>query len=116
MSLAAPPSEMIHRFLPVYSYFLPRAAAVLSVYPGAVVTSWWRSELRNMQAGGAPMSQHLLGFAADYAHADRRQHVGMASIARSFGLIAVDEGDHVHVQTFPAGALPSELFPGTIGV
>jgi len=49
-----------------------------------------------------PDSQHLVGTAVDIC---TRDTAGLASRLAQRGLRAVNEGSHVHVQVFPAGAL-----------
>lgn len=66
----------------------------------AVVTSWWRDKATNARAGGSPTSQHLLGVALDLVGDPQR----IALAAREAGFVVVVEGDHVHVQAWPAGA------------
>lgn len=66
--------------------------------------SWFRTLYVNRINGGAPDSQHLLGFAVDLA---RKNVPAQLAAARRLGLIAVDEPakNHVHVQAYPAGTL-----------
>lgn len=66
----------------------------------AVVTSWWRDPATNARAGGSPQSQHLLGTALDLVGDPQR----IALVAAEAGFVVVVEGDHVHVQAWPAGA------------
>lgn len=66
------------------------------------VTSWYRTPLSNQQVGGDPFSQHLLGFALDVVVDDPFR---MRQRFRDMGLTSVVEGDHVHVQVFPAGVV-----------
>ncbi len=65
-------------------------------------TSWYRTSDHNREVGGAPYSQHLVGWALDVAGADQFE---FARRAEHTGLIVVRERDHVHVQVFPAGVL-----------
>lgn len=71
---------------------------------GTTVTSWWRSPQHNRAVGGHPESQHIFALAIDVA-GTRDQRRDIVTAARRVGLTAVDEGSHVHVQAFPAGAL-----------
>lgn len=78
--------------------------ALLELHQGGadvVVTSWWRGPAFNSEIGGASGSQHLVGAALDVAGPN-------AAIFSAFsrqGFVCVDEGSHVHVQTWPAGVL-----------
>lgn len=61
------------------------------------VTSWWRSSARNREVGGrVGRSQHLLGLAVDFEKGTP------AEPFQRRGFTALDELDHLHVQTFPA--------------
>lgn len=71
------------------------------------LTSWWRSRSHNREVGGVESSQHLLGLAWDVAGADQDE---FARRARMRGLTVVDEGDHVHVQRYPAGVIPAWVY------
>ena len=79
------------------------------------VTSRMRTPARNVLAGGASRSQHLIGTAADFAIL-ASQWAQFQRDARAVGLIAVNElarpghGPHAHVQLFPAGKAPESLF------
>jgi uncharacterized protein YcbK (DUF882 family) len=68
--------------------------------PGTI-TSWWRTQKRNREVGGAKHSQHLSGLAVDIAipAAYRLQAIERL---RAQGLVVIDEGDHLHAQRFPA--------------
>jgi Peptidase M15 len=72
------------------------------------ITSWQRTVLGNAQVGGHPESQHLLATAWDVSGPDQATY---AERARGAGLVAIDEGDHVHVQLFQAGQVPQRYFP-----
>lgn len=99
----------------IYDEFVKRVVnAIGSQNFNAVrVTSWYRTPFDNSRVGGDPSSQHLLGLAVDLQIVDR----GGSSISfgmnpfrlqgrlRDMGLTAVVEGDHVHVQVFPAGVV-----------
>lgn len=105
MPPASPPFEIFTRWQNVFAFFLPRARAVLEFYPETVVTSWYRDQFENAQVGGSPISQHLLGFAFDAIPPPGVDWNQFAQVIEYFGMIAVVERDHVHVQFFPAGAL-----------
>jgi len=91
---AQAPPEWLLRWGPVQD-FVRRVVAIPSpVY----ATSWWRSISHNAAVGGNAYSQHLLGLAADFPPTR-----GLVELARAQGLVAIDEGDHVHVQRYAAG-------------
>lgn len=112
MPLEAPPPHVSSQpgFAQVYQYLLPRLNFMAREFPFAEPTSWWRSQGRNVQVGGDPRSQHLLAFAADWSRLNAGERDRFCRTARGIGLICVDEGDHVHVQTFPRFTLPAQLF------
>ncbi len=108
-----PPVQLIRSgFRPFILSFYFRLFLILQHIPGVILTSWWRSFDENVAAGGEAQSQHLFALAADLdVPAPLVSHT--LELARQIGLIAVDGGDHVHVQLFPAGALAAAgvLFP-----
>lgn len=75
-----------------------------TTWPQAPVylTSWYRDGRANAAAGGAQFSQHLVGLAGDLVAADQAR---LVRYLRGHGLHAIAEGDHVHVQYWPAGTL-----------
>ena len=109
MNLTSPPRELGARYPEFYRWLLPRLNEIERRFPEAHATSWWRSDARNMEVGGAPYSQHLLGWAVDWA-LPRERHRAMVELAREFGLVAIDEGDHVHVQMYPAGVISKSSY------
>jgi hypothetical protein len=100
VSLQAPPSWLLA--WPPVARFLE---LVRQVEADATPTSWWRSIAHNAAVGGHPYSQHLLGTAADFVPARGWTNGELVAAARRAGLIAQDEGDHVHLQLFAAGTL-----------
>lgn len=94
MSVVAPPAWLL-AWSPVQD-FIRRAQAI--DWPWTA-TSWWRDPAHNARVGGHSHSQHLLGLAADSAPASE----GFRRAARAAGLVVVAEGDHDHVQLYPAG-------------
>lgn len=64
----------------------------------ASVTSWLRTPARNKQVGGHPQSQHLIGTAIDLVCDQEDDKQPLMEAARKLGLIAFDEGDHIHIQ------------------
>lgn len=96
--ISGPPS-----ITPEVAEFMQRldAAWQLAGFPRVTLTSWWRSRYQNAVVGGAATSQHLTGLAVDVVPdlgGDK-----LAAWARQLGLVPVDEGDHWHIQRFPAG-------------
>lgn len=77
---------------------------LMTVYPlitrfNGSVTSWYRTVKHNAQVGGDPNSRHLYGLAIDVVldnDIDKERFI--SECRKRFGLAAVDEGDHVHVQ------------------
>lgn len=96
--IEGPPAVVWQRFdsfVPgVYSAFIVR---LISALHEEEITSWWRSIARNANVGGDPNSQHLLALAVDIR--SNRPTSTVQSLRRA-GLVAVDEGDHVHAQLF----------------
>ena len=108
--LESPPVELARRFDEFYRWLLPRLNFIGDQFPAAVPTSWWRSNSRNLEVGGAPYSQHLLGWAVDWQLPTSAQNREMVALANRIGLVGIDEGDHVHVQMYPAGVIPKTLY------
>lgn len=79
---------------------------------GGSVTSYWRTIDHNREVGGAAASQHLYGLAADVVGVPKRAFV---VAMRAVGLVAIDEGDHIHVQRFLRGTLDQGVEPVTAG-
>lgn len=115
MSLESPPIELVVRYDSVYRWLIPRLNFLFDKFPNAVPTSWWRSELKNMEVGGAAYSQHLLGWAVDWA-LPAREHRAMVQLTEHLEMVGIDEGDHVHIQIFPAGVIPKTFFPQRFSV
>lgn len=110
MPLTFPPREFLAAWPGLYQWLVPRLVLLDREFPDAVATSWYRSPVRNLEVGGDPRSQHLLGWAADWSRMDAEERDTFVRAARSIGLVAVNEGDHVHVQTFPRGVVPDQFF------
>lgn len=66
----------------------------------ASVTSWIRTSQRNYQVGGHPQSQHLTGTAVDLVLDDFENKPAVLEAARKLNLVAIDEGDHIHIQLY----------------
>lgn len=78
---------------------------VASAAPDATVTSGYRTPEHNARVGGVPTSRHITGQAVDLVP---RQGETMAQLYTRVGQVpgvrAINEGDHVHVQTSAPGA------------
>lgn len=93
------PEPKVARLIsPVLPIFFGRVGKALERARRPVrVTSWYRDPSRNRSAGGSEWSLHQLGLALDLALA--RGDYGIVKKAmQNAGLIAIDEGDHLHVQ------------------
>jgi len=115
VSLTAPPAQLVNAYPEFYRWLVPRLQLIARTFPNSQPTSWWRSAGRNFEVGGASRSQHLLGWAADFA-GPRDEARQMMLLANQIGLVAIDEGDHVHVQMFRAGVVPASFFPRQFSV
>lgn len=84
-----------------------------------------RTQQRNRDVGGDPMSQHQIGTAADFVRLqDQQAFLAFQAAARSMRLQVVDErrlppcpqppgvrcGPHVHVQAYRAGRAPLAMY------
>ncbi len=83
---------------------------VPTIPSGVRLASWWRDSDRNATVGGHPQSQHLYALATDWA-GDPLALRQLEVMAEFYGLTAVNEGDHLHVQRYPHGALARAGFP-----
>lgn len=91
------------KFLQQFAFHAFRQAALLAGRNADVTcTSWYRNPIENAAVGGDRFSQHQLAWAIDVVGPGATQ---FAKSARTFGLTAVVESDHVHVQLLPAGLL-----------
>ena len=63
------------------------------------VTSWWRTPKRNKDVGGKSNSRHLVGLGMDIILDDAAQTQEFIKAAKGYRLLAINEGDHIHVQT-----------------
>lgn len=107
-----PPVSPPYRTMWVVDYWAPGFwvgffnelnAAVAATGP-VTVTSWWRSPSRNAEVGGSPDSQHLIGTAVDFVTEEPGK---LARELAGLGWVSVNEGDHLHVQAWPAGVARS---------
>ncbi len=102
--VAIPPQTIIltvERWAPgIYRELVRRLIAAAAPVPfGVKVTSWWRGPSENRHVGGKPDSQHLLGLAIDLVPVTGALLANLTQV----GLLAFDDGDHIHVQAWPAG-------------
>jgi len=109
-SFQPPPREMIAaiemRLPGLAQLFVNRVDAALQGLD-VTLTSWWRSQARNDDVGGAQLSQHLLGLAIDLVGPDEDE---AERRLRALGFVvirhAVPGGKlHVHAQALPAGII-----------
>ena len=102
-----PPAAMLqNRDLgPLIAQFAARVNS-LAMPAGTRLTSWWRGPAANASAGGAELSQHLVGLAADFVSS---RPLELVALAQRAGLSAiyhnVGSGWHVHIQAGRAGYL-----------
>lgn len=119
MSLRLPPERVLRVTLPAVITFLGllvRALLATHRYMELRATSWYRDVEENRRVGGDQESQHLLGFAID-VDGPRDVLDTFLIEARGVGLVAIDEGTHVHVQLLPAGlARDLGFFDALVGV
>ncbi len=106
MPVQIPPRSVIRLVRSELIEFFTRLAQV-EVPRGTIATSWFRDEQHNLRVGGAPFSQHRLALALDVRTSDP---AALVISARQAGIVAVDEGSHVHLQARPAGTLAPRLF------
>ena len=72
---------------------------ILSMAHAFSVTSWLRTPARNEAVGGAKRSKHLFGLAVDCVLDDPSKAKNLVKSAGEMGLVAIEEGDHVHIQS-----------------
>jgi len=104
MASVPPPELLRSAWFPWILHFYWRAVPLFFQVPGLELTSWFRTAADNRTAGGSAESQHLFGLAWDLT-ASRPILPRLAAAATRQGLVAIQEGDHVHLQLFPKGAL-----------
>jgi len=106
MAARGPPLDLVRSsWRPLILDFVQRASRAWGAEPGVTLTSFYRDPQFNRTIGGAPRSQHQVALAADFA-GERTKLRHLAQHARAVGLIAVDEGSHLHIQFFRAGVGP----------
>lgn len=105
MAANPPPTAFLQSpWFPIIFAFYIRIVEVFRQVGGLTATSWFRTPSENDAVNGSPESQHLLGLAMDVA-SSREGMRATIDAARRVGLVPADEGNHVHLQLFPGGAL-----------
>ena len=107
MSVLRPPPSILAALRPEILEFARRLRSVRGSYG---VSSWWRSVEHNRDVGGNAFSQHLLGLAVDTTPTPTANRAELAAAFRAAGLVAIDEGDHIHVQRYPGGVAPRRWY------
>jgi hypothetical protein len=102
MAVELPPIDLLTRdpWRSLIFEFVRRLNGVF--FAGQRITSWHRTPERNAAAGGDRQSQHLFSLGIDVVGPNLN---ATQIFARRNGLIAVNEGDHLHIQLFPKGVL-----------
>ena len=77
--------------------FWERINALCGAYDGSV-TSGWRSAKHNHDVGGVQTSWHRVGMGADVVLDSEFDKGPCIQHADRLGLLALDEGDHLHLQ------------------
>lgn len=106
MSFKIPPLDLVEavdRIYPgIWPAFLNRLVdGVRDGRTWVQISSWYRSPNENQRVGGSRTSQHQLGLAFDLVAGNP---IALERALDRQGIVAVVEGDHVHVQAFPAGS------------
>ena len=83
--------------------FIMRVFALCFKHRGSV-SSWGRTVKHNKNVGGADNSYHLLWLGCDVVLDDMIQNPSLEVDAGIFGLKAILEGDHYHLQPAKQGA------------
>ncbi len=110
MAADFPPERILEVWAPWVWDFLTSLGPVVANLPegNLFVTSWWRSQRKNREERGSPVSQHLVGLAMD-VDGDPALLATVLARGRAAGLHVVDERDgarpHLHIPHFRAGLL-----------
>lgn len=101
-----PPTSIVwtvERWSPgIYRDFWIRLVGALQGMPVGV-SSYWRDPAVNAEVNGSPNSQHLIGLGIDLVLTDPADASQATAGLNHRGLLAFNEGTHVHVQAWPAG-------------
>lgn len=89
-----------------YAQYNERILCVCALHDCST-TSGIRTAKRNRSVGGAATSKHRIGWADDLVPDDmsKASRLAVVKTARALGMIAVDEGDHIHIQGRKAGPI-----------
>lgn len=82
----------------MHLYDFAQLALEIAMRHSASITSWYRTQNRNRAVGGHPQSKHLQGLAVDLVPDDTSSKHAIIADASAAGLLAIDEGDHIHIQ------------------
>lgn len=94
-----------------YPDFFMRYIGILQGYAPSAVSSYIRSVDHNAAVGGASNSQHLVGTAVDLVPLAGGSMQLIEYVAKTMGFgYVLNEGDHVHVQLYPAGTIPQWVY------
>ena len=72
--------------------------AVIKSHAEFSVTSWWRSEKKNIEVGGDPDSLHLVGLAVDVEPDTKKEWYRIIHWAKRLGLKYKEYPKHIHLQ------------------
>jgi len=93
------------------SMILAYLRRLVPIIPSGVrLASWYRDADRNEAVGGHPESQHLYALATDWS-GNPQSLRQFELFAEATGMVAVNEGDHLHIQLYGHGVLASAGFP-----
>ena len=114
-NVLAPPRELIASMELHYPGFFRKLAVALDAALEGVdvtVVNWFRTAEHNAAVGGQVNSQHRWACAFDLV-VPLAQRAQAKTRLQAAGFWVLDEGDHLHAQAFPAGALAkSGVRPG----
>jgi hypothetical protein len=77
--------------------FIEMVVLICSKHRGSI-SSWGRTPKRNKEVGGHPNSYHMLWLGADVILDEMIKNERFENDAGKFGLLAIYEGDHYHLQ------------------
>ena len=86
----------------IYRWFFDRLNNAHRGIRIPTITSYYRTPSKGASVGGSSYSQHLVGLGIDFVYPTKGERAAALAAMKRAGLIAIDEGDHVHVQALPA--------------